>query len=823
MKTDNTYELYFIYLDIASKLNSSNRNGSRMMYNHQKSDTFRQILALSTSFHNRTNFNRINYSITDRENQLNFPVRNDRKNITITCTQLSRGLKGIFKDEEWILNRTNLFPPIGPPPYGFPPPFGLSNRFHNRIAPHLSVFGLSNIPHGEEQGIGMSTPGWPHFPPAFSRGRFPPPFIRQKIVDIFLIATNNMTTDPWRDGLIPIPLPLQLGNSENHIPSGHLPPPTAVDELFRMFSNIPLVIEGTTQDHISSGQYCDGVIDCSSREDEMSCPGRFYCESGNTIYVDRTAVMDGVADCADESDEWPEDYAESTMASKDSMIKDWPLRLLMWTIGIVSVLGNSMVIITNLRNFITVSKNGKLKRATTRFMSSISCKEKQQETLNSRRKSMGRTHTGASIKISERQRIIKLWNRGLVLNLALADFLMGVYLLSLASVSISKQEGYWAFDKIWRTSISCQLLGMIVMISSQTSMYTLVALTTLRLYTVVRPFSVAYLQKKNLWIFCIIAWMTSIFLAVLPSAPHVKYYFASVAWVPFPHFRPPVLDLVHADEFVRTLADLTGIPLAESLQESQMSWWNVVDYVDQVSPAYYSNWKFFGFYSAHSVCIPKLYVTTDDVGWWYTVAFLCLIFIAVLYMGIAYSIIYFHSTSILRASTSNSNVTDKEKGTKAISVCDSCETSLHASHNPDRNTIQYPRLKLLLDYITCRKARNNADDKTKAKTITDDSRSSGSPSRITKSAYNTSEMQCRIALLIVTDCLCWIPICIMGFCKLAGYNIPGRAYSISAIGLLPVNSALNPLLYSRTIQEFWNKYYGLFKKYIFMCSTKNGV
>ncbi|KAF2368000.1 Low-density lipoprotein (LDL) receptor class A repeat [Trinorchestia longiramus] len=56
---------------------------------------------------------------------------------------------------------------------------------------------------------------------------------------------------------------------------------------------------------IESFQRCDGVRDCSSAEDELSCrcqPPNFQCISGNCIDSER--VCDGADDCDDGSDEF---------------------------------------------------------------------------------------------------------------------------------------------------------------------------------------------------------------------------------------------------------------------------------------------------------------------------------------------------------------------------------------------------------------------------------------------------------------------------------------------------------------------------------------
>jgi len=69
---------------------------------------------------------------------------------------------------------------------------------------------------------------------------------------------------------------------------------------------------------------------------------------------------------------------------------------------------------------------------------------------------------------------------------------------------------------------------------------------------------------------------------------------------------------------------------------------------------------------------------------------------------------------------------------------------------------------------------------------------------ISTSARNdeNQEMQKRISRLLLTDFFCWIPVCIMAYLSVAGVSLPLDAYIVSAGFLLPINSAMNPLLYS---------------------------
>ena len=68
-----------------------------------------------------------------------------------------------------------------------------------------------------------------------------------------------------------------------------------------------------------------------------------------------------------------------------------------------------------------------------------------------------------------------------------------------------------------------------------------------------------------------------------------------------------------------------------------------------------------------------------------------------------------------------------------------------------------------------------------------------------------SKMQRRISRIIITDFMCWIPICIMAYVKCAGYYVDDVAYIVSAGLLLPINSAFNPLLYSPLLDKLIEK------------------
>ncbi|CAK8686083.1 unnamed protein product [Clavelina lepadiformis] len=63
-----------------------------------------------------------------------------------------------------------------------------------------------------------------------------------------------------------------------------------------------------------------------------------------------------------------------------------------------------------------------------------------------------------------------------------------------------------------------------------------------------------------------------------------------------------------------------------------------------------------------------------------------------------------------------------------------------------------------------------------------------------------AKMNQRIARIIVSDFLCWVPICIMAYVSVSGVKLPDGVEIFTAEVLLPINSAFNPILYSPYIE-----------------------
>ncbi|XP_076819984.1 relaxin receptor 1-like [Clavelina lepadiformis] len=69
-----------------------------------------------------------------------------------------------------------------------------------------------------------------------------------------------------------------------------------------------------------------------------------------------------------------------------------------------------------------------------------------------------------------------------------------------------------------------------------------------------------------------------------------------------------------------------------------------------------------------------------------------------------------------------------------------------------------------------------------------------------KAQKQHAKMNQRIARIIVSDFLCWVPICIMAYISVSGEKLPDGVEIFTAGVLLPINSAFNPILYSPYIE-----------------------
>ena len=434
------------------------------------------------------------------------------------------------------------------------------------------------------------------------------------------------------------------------------------------------------KDYNIGDRYCDGIEDdfykiknnstCRKGFEELNCPKYFTSESENKNCIDIDKNHNKKNNYDNNVDEHDCKINHKSVFSSDSeMIANPVLKTCFWIMAILVISGNSYVIISTFRYFKTAKLNKSIK-----------------------------------------------FQHLIVVNISVADFIMGIYLLIIAFYSVYYSGYYDQVDCEWRSSLRCSIIGSLAVLSSQASCFSMVFLTSHRLYTICKPFSTISSLIYKLT-FAII-WLISFVIAFLPILPQMSEYF--VHSVEFSNkFTPSsIRDKQYITKFACRLAKLNNLSI-----ENNGDNWDSIKSFFKINFPDYSPGVEFGYYGQTSVCMPRFYVMRGENGWEYSLGIILVNFCCFVLIFFGYILIYRHSTK-----------NDNEIG------------------NNQRN-------------------------------------------------IENKRMQRRISRIIITDFICWIPICIMAFIKFIGVYVDDVAYIVSAGALLPINSAFNPLLYSSLFEK----------------------
>ena len=101
-------------------------------------------------------------------------------------------------------------------------------------------------------------------------------------------------------------------------------------------------------------QVCDGKIDCDNAADEKGCPGRYFCDTNGTSWVDIGLVCDGYADCPNGDDECKGCLDSSEVSSDELMIRYKSIRVLIMAESVMIIVLNAMAARTIFRTNIYI-------------------------------------------------------------------------------------------------------------------------------------------------------------------------------------------------------------------------------------------------------------------------------------------------------------------------------------------------------------------------------------------------------------------------------------------------------------------------------------
>ena len=115
-------------------------------------------------------------------------------------------------------------------------------------------------------------------------------------------------------------------------------------------------------------------------------------------------------------------------------------------------------------------------------------------------------------------------NSFLLTHLAVADFLMGVYMLLIAFKDRLWHGVYFRHDVSWRASDLCKFAGVLSTISSEVSVFTLTLITFDRLVCIAFSFKFRRMSVKLAAYLTTLIWILGIVLAVIPLLHDAYFY-----------------------------------------------------------------------------------------------------------------------------------------------------------------------------------------------------------------------------------------------------------------------------------------------------------
>ena len=353
---------------------------------------------------------------------------------------------------------------------------------------------------------------------------------------------------------------------------------------------------------VSYSQVCDLVDDCGDGSDETRCTNHFKCKSSGH-YIPRTSKCDGKIDCLDSSDECNDECSKE-------LLDGLALKSLSWTIGLLAIVANLVIIIVSILSF-------KKCRTT-----------------------------------------VALTNKSLIIMISIGDLLVGSYLLAVSLFDgVIHGKEYCKDQTTWLSSSECSMLGVTSTIGSHLSLLAMTVLSLTRVHGIRNsmriPGGVSVKNSVKVISVNFIILVLSVTVASIPIMNYFDDFF--VNGIRYDNELKLFRGMVSKETHTKVFKEYFG------RMDDRILSWNTIDGMvsdmfshDTLAEDFTKTETKVGFYGNDGVCLFKYFIWRSDPQQAFVWSILILDFICFVMITICYIII-----SILSTRSSN-NVTSRK-------------------------------------------------------------------------------------------------------------------------------------------------------------------
>jgi hypothetical protein len=300
---------------------------------------------------------------------------------------------------------------------------------------------------------------------------------------------------------------------------------------------------------------CNLVDDCGDASDEMMCSNHFQCEESRE-YLSIDQKCDNVIHCLDKSD-------ECNTACGRQILNNMFLKVSAWIIGILAIVLNCKAVI----------KGGR---------SLNSCK------------------TDAAF-----------CNNCLVIFIALGDLLVGVYLTVLSSFDTHYRSEYCPIQFEWLTSNTCKGLGITCTLGSQISLFSMTALSLLRVMGIrndlMVPKEISQRSYVKVALMFLVTLVVSLTISIYPVLDAFEDFF--VNGLTYESYNTLLIGSLNKERLMKILEQYYG-----RMPNASVRWRHIKQLVNQMFSHDHGGIKHrtLTFYGNDPVCVFKYFVNLND-------------------------------------------------------------------------------------------------------------------------------------------------------------------------------------------------------------------